>query len=327
MKKWFSFLVICWLALLLSGCGNFPGQQPETNQTAYEVTDSQGHVLKLAQKPQKIVPLSIGTDEIVVHLVPLERIAALTYLSDDPGISNVTEQAKLVKTKVRANPEQIIALQPDLVLIPDWQPPELAQILRDAQVPVYVYHAPDTVAKVKQSIMELAKVLREEAAGQRLIEQMDRELTAIQKQVDQITPERRKTVLRFSLLGVSGGKDSLFDDLCQYAAVINGAAATGLSKNEMLSKEQIVQINPDVLIMPMWDYTGKTDMNQYREEIYRDPSLQSVKAIRDNRLVMAPDKYQNSSSQYIVYGVRDIARAAYPELDWPAEVPGAGGNR
>lgn len=316
MKRLVYLFIVSWLMIVLTGCSGPQDQQPDQQQSAYQVTDSQGQVIKLMHKPKRIIPLSIGTDEIVVDLVPLERIAALTYLSDDPGISNVTEQAKLVAAKVKANPEHIIALQPDLVIIPDWQPQELSQILRSAGIPVYVYHAPNTVEEVKLNIRELAKVLGEEQAGNQLIARMDSQLAAIKEQVDKVAPEQRKTVIRFSLLGAGGGKDSLFDNLCRYAAVTNGAAAAGLGKNEMLSKEQIVQINPDVFIMPMWDHTGKTDMNQYREEVYGDPGLQSVKAVRNNQLIMAPDKYQNCSSHYIVYGVRDIARAAYPELKW-----------
>lgn len=316
MKRLIYLLIMCWMIMVTTGCSGSRDQQADHQKPAYEVTDSQGQIVKLTHKPQRIIPLSIGTDEIVVDLVPLERIAALTYLSDDPGISNVTEQAKLVDTKVKANPEQIIALQPDLVIIPDWQPQELSQMIRSAGIPVYVYHGPNTVEEVKQSIRELARVLGEEQAGSQLIARMDSELAAIQEQVGKIPPEQRKTVISFSLLGAGGGKESLFDDLCRYAAVNNGAALAGLGKYGMLSKEQIVQINPDVFIMPMWDYTGKTDVNQYRKEVYGDPGLQTVKAVRNNQLIMAPDKYQNSSSHYIVYGVRDIARAAYPNLDW-----------
>lgn len=316
MKRLINLLIVCWLMIVLTGCSSPQQAQPDHQQPAYQVIDSQGQVVKLMNKPQRIVPLSIGTDEIVVGLVPLERIAALTYLSDDAGISNITEQAKLVAKKVKATPEQIIALQPDLVIIPDWQPKEMIQTLRELGIPVYVYHAPSTIEEIKSNIRDIAKVLGEEAAGDRITTQMDEKLTGIQEKVDAIPPEERVTVLRFTLLGASGGHESLFDDICHYAGVKNGAALAGLGKYETMSQEQIVKINPDVFIMPMWDYTGENNVLQYKEKVHQDPGLQSVKAVISNRLILLPDRYQNSSSHYVVQGIRDVAQAAYPELSW-----------
>ncbi|QJW44855.1 ABC transporter substrate-binding protein [bacterium BFN5] len=316
MKRRISLLIVCWLMIVLAGCSDPPQAQPDHQQSAYQVVDSQGRTVKLMHKPQRIIPLSISTDEIVVNLVPLERIAALTYLSDDAGISNITEQAKLVAKKVKANPEQIIALQPDLVIIPDWQPQELIQTLRESGLPVYVYHAPSTIEDIKTNIRDIAKVLGEQAAGNRIIAKMDEDLVKINEKVDAMPPEKRVIVLQFTLLGASGGRESLFDDICHYAGVQNGAALAGLGKYETMSQEQIVKVNPDVFIMPMWDYTGENNMLQYKELVHQDPGLQSVKAVRSNRLILLPDRYQNSSSQYIVQGIRDVAQAAYPELSW-----------
>ncbi|MEG6585156.1 ABC transporter substrate-binding protein [Dendrosporobacter sp. 1207_IL3150] len=312
MRRLFWFLIIMLLVILLSGCNR--GQSGLTpGQWGYEFKDYQGYIVKLPGQPQRIVSLSIGTDEILVDLVPIERIAALSAISEDTNISCITEQAKLVANKVRANPEQIIALQPDLVLIPDWHSGELIQILRDAGVNVYVYHTPTNIEEVKQSITELARVLGAEARGTTVITKMDRELAAVTERVHSIPHNERKTVIRFTLMGGTDGKGSLFEDMCKLAGVNNGASLACLNSHDILSKEQIVQINPDVFIMPTWDYSGKTDMKKYYDDIRNDPGLQAVKAIQNDRLVAADGKYQDSSSQYIVYGIRDIANAAYPQ--------------
>lgn len=304
------FLSCC--LVLLGGCSS--NQQHNIPKViGYEVQDSQGYLLKLPQKPQRIVSLSLGTDEILVELVPMERILALTYLADDPGISNVTEQAKLVPKKVKANPETIIALHPDVVFIGDWQPIELIQILREAGIPVYVYKTPQTVNDVKSEIREIAHVVGEEQAGQQMVGQMESKLLGVQKSLEKVRPEERKSVILFSLTGGIGGKGSLFDDICQSAGVVNGASKVGVGKNDTMTKEQIVEANPDVFIMPMWDYTGKTDVNQYKSEIQADPVFQTLTAIKQQQLVMIPDRYLSSTSQYIVQGVADVAKAAYPQ--------------
>ena len=304
-----GLLLSCCL-LLLGGCSN---KQPDIAKTGYEVQDSQGYVLQLSHKPNRIVSLSLGTDEILAELVPLERILALTYLADDPGISNVTEQAKLVPTKVKANPETIIALHPDVVFIADWQPIELIQILREAGIPVYVYRTPQTVNDVKSVVREIARVVGEEQAGQQMVGQMENQLLMVQKSLEKVSPEERKTVVLFSLMGGIGGKGSLFDDICQSAGVINGASKVGVGKNDTMSKEQVVEAKPDVFIMPMWDYSGKTDVNQYKSEVQADPAFQTLTAIKQQQLVTIPDRHLSCTSQYIVQGIADVAKAAYPQ--------------
>jgi iron complex transport system substrate-binding protein len=305
------------MVLLLGGCAGKQLAQPENTSAGYMVRDSQGYVVTLTHKPQHIVSLSIGTDEILVGLVPTERIAALTYLADDSGISNISEQAKQVPQKIKADAETIIALQPDLVIVPDWQPVELIQIMRDAGIAVYVYKGPNTIADIKKVIGELAHIVGEEAAGAQLIAQMDTELANIAEKIQHIPADQQPVVVRFTLLGGAGGSGSTFDDICHYAGVKNGAAIAGLGMNGVLSKEQIVKVDPDILLLPTWDYTGKTDLQQFEKDLQDDPAFSSVKAIREQRLIRVLDRHLYCSSQYIVYGVREVASAAYPQYITP----------
>ena len=67
--------------------------------------------------PQRIVSLNLAADEILLALTPPARIAALTYLADDPTYSNVRAEARAMTHKVKANAEQVLALQPDLVIV------------------------------------------------------------------------------------------------------------------------------------------------------------------------------------------------------------------
>jgi iron complex transport system substrate-binding protein len=311
----FSVVMTLCVAILLGGCGAKPALTlgPDKQSTAYEVKDSQENVVKLAQKPQRIVSLTLGTDEILLGLVPVERITALTYLADDPGISNIAEQAKQIPKKVKANPEEIIALQPDLLIIADWQPVELIQTIRGAGIPVYVYKTPNTIIGIKKVIGEIAQVVGEEETGKEMVAQMDQQLSLVSTALSKVNPEQQKTVVRFSLMGGSGGAGSLFDDVCQYAKVVNGAAKVGIGMNELMSKEQVVQANPQVFILPTWDYTGKTDLNQFKADMLHDPAFQTIPAIKEKQLFMLPDRYLASPSQYIVQGVRDVAKAAYPQ--------------
>ncbi|MDF2570173.1 MAG: putative transporter PGF-CTERM-modified substrate-binding protein, partial [Sporomusa sp.] len=117
-------VVLGLLVVFAGGCAGRNQIKSEVIAEAGEFVDSTGYVLKLPQKPQKIVSLSIGTDEILIGLVAPSRIAALTHLADVSSISNISEQAKAVSRKIRVTAESVIAVQSDLVIIPDWLPAE-----------------------------------------------------------------------------------------------------------------------------------------------------------------------------------------------------------
>ena len=66
-------------------------------------------------KPQRIVSLSLCTDQILLQLVEKERIAAITFLGIDPIYSYEWQAAQGITTH-SGLAESIIPLQPDLII-------------------------------------------------------------------------------------------------------------------------------------------------------------------------------------------------------------------
>ncbi|MEN6568184.1 MAG: ABC transporter substrate-binding protein [Veillonellales bacterium] len=312
-----ALLVLLLLALAAAGCGSgqLSGSSTAANTNGYQVTDTQGSVLKLPRKPQRIIPINIAIDEIVLGMVQPERVAAVSYLADDPGISTIADKAGRVPVKMRdSNAEMILSLQPDLVIVPDWSRGDLIQTLRELGLPVFVCKGPASVLEVKQAIREISQAIGEEEAGADILSRMDGELADIADDVARIPPERRKSVVLISQMNDYGGKGTLFDDICGYAGVINGAAAAGLGKNDGLTKECIVKANPDLILLPTWR-NGTVDVDKLKNDVQHDPALQSVKAVRTQQLAQLPDAYLYCASQDIVRAIRDIYNAAYPESE------------
>ena len=76
-------LAICLFCLLLvlGACGERKtGPAAQSDAPVYKVTDIRGYTTQLAAKPQRILTLSLGTDEILLGLVEPERIAAVNQL-------------------------------------------------------------------------------------------------------------------------------------------------------------------------------------------------------------------------------------------------------
>ncbi|MCR5757429.1 MAG: ABC transporter substrate-binding protein [Selenomonas sp.] len=303
--------VLCLLLFIcLAGC------KQETPQaampSAYTVTDAQGTQVHMPAKPQRILTMSMSTDEVMLGLVEPERMAAVNAMLDDPASSNVVELGKKVETKIRyPSVEEIASLQPDLVIIPDWGDLSRVEALRDLGIPVVVCKGPRSLQEVKETVTLLAQAAGEPQRGELLLQKMDEKLAEITTKVQEIPKSERRSVVLISLMKGYGGAGCCFDEACQLAGVINGRAAAGIRNGEEMSKEKLVEINPDILFLPTYNNHGKFDINRFRNEYLHDQSLQNMKAIQQNNLLEPDEGYLYNCSQDFVFAVQEIAYRVY----------------
>ena len=312
------------LAALLAGCAVQPAAAPETKEAApaataaapadsqgfpRTITDGSGHAVTIAHKPQRIVSLTLATDEILLSLVDTTRVRAVTYLAADSLWTNVSEQAKQVAHTVQSDPEQIIALEPDLVLAATYNDPAHLKLLRDAGVPVVVVSLFDSVAQVADNIRFVARLTGDEARAEELIAAMAKRLARIEAQVAKA--EVKPRVLFYTAFGSSAGPGSTFSDIVRRAGGVNlGDEALDGPFGE-ISLEKIVELNPDVIIT---DEFAPEDNAEWRETFANHPALANVNAKRNGRIYTVPARHLSTLSHYIVAGVYDVARLLHPEL-------------
>ena len=310
----FSLAILFFSILLLSGCKDSNQTPNKRDEVAYKVTDITGTTITFKERPMRVVSLNCGVDEILLDLLPPERIAALSARADDPGICAAVIKAKTVKKRVQGrNVEAILSLNPDLVVMPDWIGMDLVNGLRAVGVPVYVFKTPESLADIQKAIGKIAAAVDANKEGDKLISAMQKKLEKIQQTTRQVPSEKRQTLIPLSLMGSFGGKGTTFDDMCNYANVINGVSAAGVIKKSAITKEMIVKMDPDLFIIPTWDFEESGKAENFIKEIKSDPAFSTIKAIKNNRLVKVHDAYLYAASQYAANAVEEIAKAAYPE--------------
>ncbi len=81
-----------------------------------------------AYRPLRIVSLNLCTDQILLDLVPRERIAALSFLVADPTMSPRVADAKGL-TLVQGAAEEVLAFDPDLILAGTYSTPATVSLL------------------------------------------------------------------------------------------------------------------------------------------------------------------------------------------------------
>ncbi|WP_369751935.1 ABC transporter substrate-binding protein [Anaerovibrio sp. RM50] len=313
MNKYIRFnLIALALLIVISLVGCKQEGATADNSGGYTVADIQGTTVNIPAKPKRILTMSMCTDEIMLGLVEPGRMVAVNNLLDDPSSSNMVELGKKVPTKITyPSVEEIAALQPDLVIEPDWGDLSRVAALRDLGIPVVVCKGPKNLQDIKETITLLSQAAGEPERGNILLKKMDEKLAEISQKVAEIPQSERKSVLLISLMKDYGGAGCAFDEACQLAGVVNGAAAAGIQNGQIMTKEKMVAINPDFLFLPSYNNHGEVDINRIRSEYINDPGLQGMKAIKNGALLMPDEGYIYNCSQDFVFAVQEIAYRVY----------------
>ncbi len=303
----FILLLLVTILINSTGCSSVA-----ESHNGYKVVDEAGNEIYFSSKPERIMTLGMGTDGIVLGLVPPEKMVSVNSLADDPCSSNIVDLAKKIKNKHR-NPsaEYVMSLQPDVVFAYEWTKSEYIDTMRDLGIKVVVLKGPRTIGDVKRNITTVAAALQETQQGNRLIAAMDKELEALKIKLKKHNYESNKRVLLLSLMQTYGGKGCLYDELCKEAGVINCLSDAGLHNGQALTKEMILKMQPDVIIMPVYNDHNTFDINKHNEEFLRDPALRNVQAVKNKQLYYPREGYIYNCSQDAVFGAVEIARAAY----------------
>lgn len=315
-QKYGRILFVLFLCMIAGGCQSDNSSMvvsKEASDTSYEVVDAQGTVVKLKAKPQRIVTFSIGTDEIVLGLVPPKRMAAINETLDDPKSSNVVNLAKQIPQKIPRNPsvEATAALRPDLVIVPNWIPLENIAALRDLEIPVLVCKTPKGIKDVRASVKLIAQAIGEPERGENILAQMDAKIVEIEEKVARVPSEQKnKKAVLISIMASYGGSGCTFDDMCKYAEAVNGKALAGNKNGQSMSKEQLVALNPDFLFLPSYP-GGSSREDDFGQEYVRDPSLQTMTAVREKHLCRPWARYIYNVSQNMVFGIQETAYVLY----------------
>lgn len=312
MKK--SFLLLVVLLMLLTGCGKITDAE-STGNSNYKITDETGVTTVFAKAPQRILTLAMSSDAIVMGLGLEDKLVAVNYLADDPVSSNIIKQAERIPYKIK-NPsiEEIIAIKPDVIFVYDWIGMNRIENLRTLGLKVIVLKEPATLEDIHSNINTIACSLDKKTSGEQLIQLMNNKLEEIKENLADLKIQQKKSLVLVSLMTSYGGEGCIFDEMCKQAGVINGLSAAGIKNGQVLTKEMLVKINPDFLIMPVYNNHKTFDIDKYNKEFLDDPSLKTMKAIKTNQLFYPKEGYIYNCSQDFVFGVQEIAYLAYGEI-------------
>ena len=300
MKK--LFLVIIALALLLvTGCAKDSLSSQEQG-SGYTVVDARGKKITFTSAPKRIVCLNYSATDILTDLIPTDRIIATDMWAREEDLSNCYEKLKGIPV-CENNPEQIMKFKPDIVILTDGRANELADTLDSVGIKTCVLRQPKTIQEIPDYIKIVGEVTDTKAAANSLAEKVAAYLKA------STDGQKIESVLLIHPNGGIGQKGSMPASICEACNIENLAAKYDFPQSSYLSKEQIIAMNPQRLIVLDWSFGGQHKNAEIRkEEILNDPSYQTVSAVQNGKVVIVPMKYMHCSSQYVMKNLEELKR-------------------
>lgn len=335
MKKMICLTMVV-LALLSFGCGPEPsgaGGEKEPPHASYTAEDSRGKKIAFAEKPTRIVCGFVFADEVLLDLVAHDRIAALDKWVHDEGLSSAVQEAADVKTVIEMNTESIVAQRPDLILMPEGSRGDLAATLEDMGFRVYVYKNARRLGDVEGMIRSIAAAVGEKERGEILIEGFQRDMEQVKNMKKPGDPKEK--ALLFLRFGAIGGEGTVYHDALTALGFydcyneIRKVSAIAQSSSSILSKEEVIQANPDVFLLARWTQgDAYKDSETQLRDIYEDAAYANVSAVKNRRAYIFPQRYVNCLSHHAGKNLLELAKmleaAPTGEMLSPAD---AGGER
>jgi len=315
--RFLALILTVLIGIPACAAGRGEPKAPAAAEPGYpmELRDGLGNPVTVAQRPRRVISLTLTTDEILLSLLDGSRLIGVTTYAVDPVLSNVTQAAERIPNRLTMNVERIIALEPDLVFTADWSRAEDVKQLRKAGLVVYQLRNPATVAEIRALIRGVAEIVGEKKRGEEIVRLMDARLETTEKRLAAIPAEKRLSVMDYNTWGTSMGGGSSWNEIIRLAGLRNAVA--GLRTDDWgqvaLSKEKLLELDPDILFLPGWVDGDAAGSDRFLEQILSDPALKDLRCVRGRKVLRMPERLKACTSQYIVDAVETLAKTAYPD--------------
>jgi iron complex transport system substrate-binding protein len=244
------------------------------------VWDTEGFALTISRPARSVVSQSWAIDEIVYSVVPAKNVTGVSESAYQERISNVFALVSKYKPVVATDPERVLRLNPDLVLVSSSTKADFTALIRSSGVPTLRMDTAFTkLEQVAESIRLMGYVTGEDEAA-------EAEYNRFQAAVRRAQERRPSGMKPPRILGFAGrysyGSETLFHDIVQSLGGVNVGAEGGLRGYDGVSTEQILRWDPEWIVSGA--DLGKTE--EQRARILADPAMSLTQAAKKGRIVV-----------------------------------------
>ncbi|MGH9784260.1 MAG: ABC transporter substrate-binding protein, partial [Terriglobia bacterium] len=211
-----------------------------------EAVDSDSFVVRVAKPARRVASQYWSIDEYVYSVVPPDRVVAVSERAYEQRISNVFEYVQQFRPVIATDPERVLRLDPDLVIVSNRAREDFCALIRAADVPIYrAFTMFTTLEQVSETIRLTGYLTGEDEKAQAAVARFWAEINHARALRPANAPRPR-------ILGFSGrysyGDQTLFHDIVRTLGGINVGAEGGLKGYAGVNSEQIARWDPEWII-------------------------------------------------------------------------------
>lgn len=195
---------------------------------------------------QRAMSLNLCTDQLLLQLLPPERITSVTFLSRSATDSFLHDKALEVPINYGTS-EEVLRQNPDVVLAGSTSTPAVRELLKRIGAPLVEVPRAESFNDIRNVTRLVARAVGEAEKADALIAEMDSTLAELAR----TKPAQRIVVAGWDGAGNVPAKGTLFDAILTVAGgenVASGITATMFSgRYTSFDLEQLVALRPDIL--------------------------------------------------------------------------------
>ena len=256
--------------------------------------------ITIDEKPERILTISTGHDEMIFGFANLNNIVGVTSFSQSPG-GNIYELTKDMPT-ITSEIETIVAQNPDIVFADPYANANLMQSLVDFGITVVQTNLNNTNDGRINDILFAAYVLDELEGARMLINAIDSIVSYIYN-----TPINSD---EYNVLSVTyydaywaAGEGSTEGSIIELAGFINSATEEGVISNNMITKESLITMMPHHIVIPQSVEWGGQD---FYDTLMSDESFSSIPAVKNESVHMVNTSHFTTLSHFNILGAIDL---------------------
>jgi iron complex transport system substrate-binding protein len=252
--------------------------------------------------PKRVASLNLAADEVLVDILPPERLVAVTSFADEPGTSNVAGRVPAAAARFpRADVERLVALAPDLIVISQYTDADVQRQLEGAGLRLHRMEGLETLAGFREAVLALGRAVGAEAAARKLVERYDHTLADVARRL-QGAPRPR--VLYWSN-PMTAGAGTAIGTLIECAGAVNVGREIGVTGIAPAGAERAFVADPDVVLLGRWPGV--------REALLAHPLLSQMRAVRGGKIVVLRTELLVALNHHAAEACRALAAELHPD--------------
>ncbi len=269
-----------------------------THNTTYPITvvDDFGFKVTIDKKPERIVSLAPSNTENLFALGLGDEVVGVTdYCNYPPEAKNRTKIGGFTTINI----EKIVQLNPDLVVASYGNGEQNVETLKNLGLKVIAFN-PKSIKDIEKNILILGKITGKERKAEKIVKFMEEKVNESRNYFK--TKPKVVHILWHDPIWVSGS-ETFIDEIIRIAGGEN--AFSDLKGWKIVSKEDIISRNPNVILVNSGSGMGGKGKNYIYEWVIRELDID---AVRKGHVYVVNADLISRPSYRIVFALENVSK-------------------